>query len=375
MEQTHTLIATTAMGLEAVLAREIKKLGYTDYKVFDGKVEFQGTFTDICKSNLWLRTAGKIYIKLASFEALTFDELFEKTKDVPWGDWIGPEDHFPVSKVTSRKSELFSKSDCQSIVKKAIVEQLRTAHNVTHLPETGSTFSVRIQIENDQVILSIDSSGEGLNKRGYRAHNDQASIRETLAAGLIYLSRWDPKNDVLIDPMCGSGTLLIEAGLMAKNIAPGLHRSFVSETWNCFPEKVWFEERSKASEAVDENAKFRIFGSDENGEALSIARENMEIAELSNIYVQKLSLKDLQSRFETGKIITNPPYGERLQEKEEVEDLYSTMGDHLRNKFKNWSYYILTSHKEFERHFGKKATKRRKLYNGGLECCYYQYFN
>jgi len=371
----HTIIATTAMGLEAVLNREIKDLGISSTTVSDGKVEFEGTLLDCVKANLWLRTAGKIYIKIGTFIATTFDHLFEETKALPWGDWIGPKDAFPISKITSRKSELFSKSDCQAIVKKAIVEHLKSTHNVQTLPEFEAEVAVRIQIENDIVTLSIDTSGAGLNKRGYRAHHDKAPLRETLAAGLLYLSRWNPKEDVLIDPMCGSGTLLIEAGLMATNTAPGLHRSFSCEQWASFPQELWDQARDEAKQAINNDATYRIYGSDNSEKALFIARKNIEQAQLKNIYVQKLPLDLLQSRFQRGKIISNPPYGERLEDKDTVEKLYKTLGKVLRKNFPEWHYYILTSHKGFESHFQQRATKRRKLFNGSIECCYYQYFS
>lgn len=369
-----TLIATTAMGLEAVCARELKALGIDSTRVFDGKVEWEGDLTDICNANLWLRTAGRIYIKVGEFKALTFDELFEQTQDLPWEKWIGPKDRFPVSKVTSRKSELFSKSTCQSIVKKAIVKRLKDAHGVSHLPEMGAQCAVRIQIDKDNVTLSIDSSGEGLSKRGYRAHMDLAPIRETLAAGLILLSRWRPEEDALIDPMCGTGTILIEAGMIAKNIAPGLNRSFAAEKWSCIPKKLWANARQQAKLAIKQDVEFRIYGSDINHTALSVARKNIALAGLDGIYVQKLPVQDLESRFKKGKIITNPPYGERLGDKDDVDALYEDFGDVVAENFPDWHTYIITPHQDFEELFGKKATRKRKLFNANIRCDYYQFY-
>ena len=368
-----TLIATTIMGFESVLAKELRDLGYDNLRVFDTKVEFDCQLKDICRANLWCRTAGRIYIKIAQFEAITFDELFDQTTAIPWEVWIQKKDQFPVSHVTSRKSKLFSKSDCQSIVKKAIAERLKKAHACQVLVETDALFPIRIQIEKDVVTLSIDSSGSGLNKRGYRAHMDQAPLRETLAAGLILLSRWRPNEDVLMDPFCGTGTILIEAGLMANNIAPGLERRFNSENWDAIDRHLWTSTITEARDLIKKDASYRIYGSDHNAKALAIANKNIELAGLSNIFVQKRELHEISSRFDYGKIICNPPYGERLSEIKEVELLHQDMGRIFKEKFPLWSYYILTAHEQFETIFGK-ATKNRKLYNGGMKCWYYQYY-
>ncbi|RAP33178.1 RNA methyltransferase [Candidatus Marinamargulisbacteria bacterium SCGC AG-410-N11] len=369
-----TLIATTAMGLESVLKQEVLQLGYKIDNVYDGKVEFEGDLTDICKTNIWLRTAGRIYIKIATFKATTFDELFDKTKQINWHNWIGKNDRFPISKITSRKSTLFSKSDCQSIVKKAIVSQLQSHYKIHSLPENEANCAIRIQIENDFVTLSLDSSGAGLNKRGYRAHMDIAPIRETLAAGLILLSRWNPTRDILIDPMCGTGTILIEAGMIAQNIAPGLNRSFASEQWKIIPSKLWNNTRQEAIAAKNNHTNFTILGSDINGRSLNIARKNIELANVTNINVQTLPLSEFNSRHKFGKIITNPPYGDRLNQDINIHDLYTEMGAIFKDNIPDWSYYIITPHEQFEQLFNKKATKRRKLFNGNIQCWYYQYF-
>lgn len=369
-----TLIATTIMGFESTLAREVKALGFTEVRVFDTKVEFDGILADIPRANFWLRTAGRIYIKIAQFEAFTFEELFEKTTAINWGEWIQQNDQFPISSVMCRKSDLYSRVDCQRIIKKAVAESLKHTHNCHSLPETGALFPIRVQIENDMVTFSIDASGSGLNKRGYRAHMDAAPIRETLAAGLILLSHWNPERDTLIDPLCGTGTLLIEAGLIAKNIAPGLNREFNSHQWEVLPKAMWNKAETEAKDLIKQNAKFDISGSDKNKTALEVARKNTSIAELPEITIREAELRDLSSDVSRGKIVTNPPYGERLNDIKEAEALYKEMGRVFKREIADWSYYIITPNEHFERLFGEKATKRRKLYNGGIKCWFYQYF-
>ena len=370
-----TLIATTIMGFESILAKEIKSLlNLEKVTVQDTKVEFNAPLSAICDCNIWLRTAGRIYLKTAEFEAITFDELFENTKQIPWENWIRSDDQFPITQISSKKSILFSKSDSQSIIKKAIAERLKTKYKTTKLPETNTKIAIRAQIDKNIVTLSIDTSGEGLHKRGYRTQMDKAPLRETLAAGLILLSNFNAEKDVLIDPFCGSGTLLIEAGLIAKNIAPGLNRTFVSEQFHFLSQKNWQASRQKAKSTIKQDADFKIFGSDKSYRALSIAEENIKRAGLSNIFVQKRDITEIGSRFTKGKIICNPPYGERLDSQEEIEQLIQTMGKTFTKKFPDWSYYIISSHPKFEDHFGIKATKNRKLYNGGIKCWYYQYY-
>ena len=293
----YTFIATTIMGLESILAKELQALGFQT-TVFNTKVEFQGDFVDLFRANLWCRTAGRIYVKIATFNATTFDELFEHAYACDWPFWIGSEDQFPVSKVSSKKSKLFSKSDCQAIVKKAVSKKLQDSYSVRHLSETGSLLPIRIQIENDEVTLSIDTTGEGLNKRGYRAHMSVAPLRETLAAGLVLLSRWRAQEDVLLDPFCGTGTLLIEAGLIACNIAPGLKRSFISQHWKPI-NPIYFEKAyEEAQDSIIKNPSFRIYGSDVSYKVLTIAEKNIEIAGLKNIFIQKRELKEIGSRFD-----------------------------------------------------------------------------
>lgn len=370
-----TLIATTIMGLESILAKEIKTFPNVENIIIqDTKVEFTAPIETICTSNLWLRTAGRIYLKTGYFKATTFDELFEYTRSIPWEHWIQPKDMFPISHISSRKSLLFSKSDSQSIIKKAIVERLKARHKTTHLPETGPKHAIRAQIEKNWVTLSIDTTGEGLHKRGYRAHMNTAPLRETLAAGLILLSHYKPERDVLIDPFCGSGTILIEAGLIARNIAPGLNRNFASEKANYLPQTMWKFSRQEARSAINPQTQFRIFGSDKSYKAIQIAEKNIRLAGLSNIFIQKRDITEIGSRFDRGKLICNPPYGERLDNQVDIETLIRTTGSIFKDKFPSWSYYILSPHPKFETFFNAKATKNRKLYNGGIKCWYYQYY-
>ena len=369
-----TLIATCAMGLESVLTQEIKDLGYKNIQPFNGKVEFIGELADICRANLWLRTAGRVMIKIGEFKATTFDELCDQVRDLPWGQWIGPSDKFPISKVTARKSVIYSKSDSQAIVKKAVADSLKAYHKVSTLPETEAEFAIRLQIENDLATLSIDTSGSGLNKRGYRAHNDMAPLRETLAAGLVLLSRWRPDLEPLLDPLCGSGTILIEAGLIAKNIAPGINRIFASEGWDILPKDLWDKAREEAEDLEIKENNFELFGSDKSWQAIEIAQKNSSLAGIPKITYQKIRLDETIPRYNCGKIITNPPYGERLGDIEEAETLYEEMGAHFKAHFPEWSYYIITPHENFVRHFKIKADKHRKLFNGPIQCWYYQFF-
>ena len=372
----YRLFATTTMGLESVLAKELRQLHYENIKVFDGKVEFDGDLTDICRCNLWLRTAGRVYLKVTQFKAVTFDALYDQTTAIDWKRWIQVHDCFPITKISSRKSTLFSKSDSQAIIKKAIVDALKSQHNVQHLPESsGSIFAIRVQIENDIVTLSIDTTGPGLNKRGYRAHMDKAPLRETLAAGLLLLSRWRPHKDTLYDPFCGTGTILIEAAMIAQNRAPGLYREFAAEKWKLIPKKCWKTARETAISQIKLNVDVDIHGTDINQNALDIAVKNSGLAKIECITFKQRAFKDISAITGLGKIITNPPYGERLNNTAEIESLYCEMGSQFKTHFLDWTYYILSSHDNFEQFFGFKARKNRKLYNGGIQCRFYQYFD
>lgn len=369
------LVATTLMGLEAVLKRECEALAFENIQVSDTKVEFDGTLKTICKANMWLRTAGRVYVKMAHFKALSFDDLFEKSFQCHWADWISQDGQFPVAQVTSKHSVLFSKSDCQAIVKKAIVKKLQKFYSLQHLPETGAVFPIRIFIDKDWVSLYLDTSGSGLNKRGYRSLRAAAPLRETLAAGLVYLSRYHPEKDVLWDPFCGSGTISIEAALMATNTAPGLKRSFNSQAWACMPQSYWKNEYDAACEAVKPRTNFEIIGTDLNQNAIDLAKHNAKLAGLDLAKFYCIPLSALKKQQGKEKLVSNPPYGHRLKDIEVAEALYQQLGSVMRRCFKDWSYYFLSPSESFETLFGSSATKKRKLYNGGIKCWYYQYFH
>lgn len=367
------IIATSAFGLESVLADEIRKLGYKEIKVENGMVTFTGDEMAIVRCNLWLRSADRVLIKVGEFDAVTFDELFEKTKALPWADYIPEDGNFPVAKAKSVKSKLFSLSDSQAIVKKAVVESLKTKYRTDWFRENGPLYSIQVAILKDHVTLTIDTSGPALHKRGYRKLNNEAPLKETLAAGLVLLSKWKSERQFM-DPMCGSGTILIEAAMIGLNMAPGSKRNFISETWDLIPEKTWKMAREETMDMFKYDADFRVLGSDIDGEVLRSARHNIHLFGLDDcISVQRLPISDLMSSREYGYIICNPPYGERLGEKREVEKLYQEMGTVFR-KMDTWSYFILTSHPDFQKLFGRQADKNRKLYNGRILCYYYQYF-
>lgn len=366
------LIATAAFGLESVVAQEVKDLGYTDIKVENGSVTFTGDESSVARCNLWLRSADRVLIKLGEFGATSFEELFEKTKALPWSDYIPEDANFPVAKAKSVKSRLFSLSDSQAIVKKAVVESLKKKYRTEWFEEKGPLYSIQVSLLKDVATLTIDTSGPGLHKRGYRKLNNEAPIKETLAAGMVLLSRWK-KDRPFIDPMCGSGTIPIEAAMIGLNMAPGSRRSFVSEEWPIIPKEIWNQAREEAMDLFDYDADFKVLGSDIDGEVLRNARHNVSQFGLDDyIFFQKLPVSELKSSRKYGCIICNPPYGERLGELREVEALYKDMGKVFK-EFETWSFYILTAHPNFQRHFGRKADKNRKLYNGRIQCYYYQY--
>lgn len=366
------LIATCTFGLEGILKDEVVKLGFEDIVTSNGRVEFSGGEDAIAIANLWLRTADRVLVKIGKFNATTFDELFEKTKACSWEQWITKDGRFPVAKATSVKSKLFSKSDCQSIVKKAIVERLKQKYKINWFEESGENYPVFVNILKDEVTLSIDSSGVGLHKRGYRAKGNEAPLKETLAAAIVFLSHWKPERQ-LADPFCGSGTLLIEAALMGKNIAPGINRTFSSETWNGQMKRSYSSIREEAKDMIEKD-EFRLLGSDIDRHSIQLAMENAKLAGVDDVIAfQKLDVSEFSSSKRVGTIITNPPYGERLSTKKEVEELYQTMGKTF-EKLDDWSYFILTGHLNFERYFGRRATKNRKLYNGNILTYLYQYY-
>ncbi|MCT8976056.1 class I SAM-dependent RNA methyltransferase [Clostridium sp. CX1] len=366
----YTLIATATFGLESIVASELKELGYDDLKIENGKVTFQGDERDIVTCNMWLRTADRILIKMAEFKAVTFEELFQGTLAVDWGS-IMPVDAFMHVEGKSVKSTLFSVPDCQSIVKKAIIEGMKRRYKRDWFSEEGPRYRVEVALLKDIVTLTLDTSGTGLHKRGYRENAGGAPIKETLAAALVLLSKWEPSR-LLADPMCGSGTIPIEAALIGKNIAPGLNRSFISEQWDIIPKSIWEESRRFAKNAVN-NKEFKIMASDMDGRVIRTAMENAKKAGVDEyISFQKMPMQDFSSKKRYGFIITNPPYGERLGEVKQVEALYKDMGE-VFGRLKDWSYFVITAHPEFQKHFGKDADKNRKLYNGRLKCYYYQY--
>lgn len=367
----YTLIATATFGLESVVANELKELGYYDLKVENGKVTFEGDERDIVTCNMWLRTADRVLIKMGEFKAESFEDLFQGTLAVEWGRFM-PVDAFMHIVGKSIKSTLFSVPDCQSIVKKAVVEAMKREYSTEWFSEDGAEYKIEVGILKDIVTLTVDTSGPGLHKRGYRGLSGGAPIKETLAAALVLLSKWEPSR-ILADPLCGSGTIAIEAALIGKNMAPGLNRSFVSENWNIIPKTIWEENRKFAKNAINDK-KIRILASDIDGSVIKIARENAEKAGVADcIAFQKIPMKEFSSKRKYGFIICNPPYGERLGEEREVEQLYRETGD-VFQKLDDWSCFVITSHPEFEKHFGLKADKNRKLYNGRIKCYYYQYF-
>lgn len=374
MENTMSkidLIATTTFGLEAVVKREIQSLGFENIKTFDGRVEFTGDERAIVKSNLWLRCAGRVWVKVGEFTADTFDSLFEQTKALPWGDWIPEDGKFTVVG-KSVKSKLFSVPDCQAIVKKAVVEKMKTKYDVDWFDETGAEYTIQVGILKDVVTLAIDTSGSGLHKRGYRENAMIAPLKETLASAMVQLSFWR-KDRILLDPFCGSGTIPIEAAMLARNIAPGLGRKFASEGWERIDPKIWKEERKAAYQAIDYDIVPELYGSDIDEDAIKIAEENAVKAGVDDcITFEVKSCKDIVLPGDYGVLITNPPYGERIGELKEVEDLYRALGAIMKGN-PTWSTYLITSMEYFETLFGRKADKKRKLFNGRIKTDYYQF--
>ncbi len=365
------LIATSTFGLERIVADELIDLGYDELTVENGRVIFNGDQMDIVTCNMWLRTADRLLIQLSEFKAQTFEELFQGALAVGWGDII-PSDGFMHVTGKSVKSKLFSVPDCQSIVKKAVIEKMKLKYKTTSFPEDGAEYKIEVAILNDIVTLTLDTSGIGLHKRGYREASGTAPLKETLAAALVYISKWKDSR-MLVDPFCGSGTIAIEAGMIMRNIAPGLKREFVSEKWGIIPKKIWSDARTYAKNAINNN-DFEILAGDIDPKVLATAKENSAKAGIEkNIRFSKADAKDFFSGQKHGVIITNPPYGERLGEIKEVEKLYKSIGQAF-SKLDGWSYFILTAYPEFEKCFGKKANKNRKLYNGRIQCYLYQYF-
>ena len=370
--KTYQLMATAASGIEAITGNELKKMGY-NVQVENGKAYFSGTEADIINTNLWLRTADRIKIVFGKFEAKTFDDLFEQTKALPWEQILPMDAEFPVSG-KSQKSTLYSVPDCQAIVKKAIVNRLSEYyHRRTRLPESGALYPIEVAINKDEVILTIDTSGSSLFKRGYRSEKGGAPLKENMAAALVMLTNWFPDRP-FYDPTCGSGTIPIEAALIGLNIAPGLKRSFPSEEWNIFEEGLWDRIRNEAKAAANFDVKLDIGGSDIDPHVIAIAKSNAEKAGVADyVTFKQLALADFTTTKEYGTIVCNPPYGERLSDQEEIEILYKEKGQVFR-PLKTWSKYILTSELLFEEFYGERATKKRKLYNGRLRTDFFQYW-
>ncbi|HYG60314.1 MAG TPA: class I SAM-dependent RNA methyltransferase [Symbiobacteriaceae bacterium] len=365
------LLATCPMGLEALVAREIKDLGIQDVDVDNGSVTFRGDESAICRANLWLRTADRVLVKMARFPATTFEELFQGTRAVPWYEWIPADGNFHING-RSHKSQLTSVPAVQSVVEKAIVERMREKYKLEWFPKSGAKYSVDISLLKDEALLTLDTTGPSLHKRGYRKLAAEAPIKETLASAMIMLSRWHPERPFM-DPMCGSGTIPIEAALIGHNIAPGLHREFAAQGWGRIGDGVWQAARDEAFDKADWDRPVEIIGSDVNSEVLEMAAHHLRAAGLSkSVTLRRLALNKVQTDLKYGYLITNPPYGERLGEREEVEDLYRALG-RMTRQLQEWSVFVITAHKEFERFYGRRADKKRKLYNGRIECDLYQY--
>lgn len=367
------LIAPCHFGLEAVMKREILDLGYEITSVEDGKVTFEGDAEAIAYANVFLRTTERILLKIGQFRAETFEELFEKTKALPWERYIPKDGKFWVTKANSVKSKLFSPSDIQSIMKKAMVERLKTVYHTEWFPEDGSSFPIRVSILKDVVTVGLDTSGVSLHKRGYRKMTAKAPITETLAAALLMLTPWK-KDRILVDPFCGSGTFPIEAAMMAAKIAPGMNRSFLAEEWkHLVPAKHWYNVMDDAAERVDRNVETDIQGFDIDGNVINAARENAKLAQVDHlIHFQQRPVAELSHPKKYGFLVTNPPYGERLEEKEALPELYRTLGECFR-ALDSWSMYLITSYEDAQRYIGKNADKNRKIYNGMLKTYFYQY--
>lgn len=360
-------------GLEAVLKREIIDLGYEITSVEDGRVTFLGDAEAVCRANVFLRTAERVLIKVGSFHAETYDELFEGTKALPWEEFVPENGRFWVTKAASVKSKLFSPSDIQSIMKKAMVERMKMKYHTQWFEEDGDRFPVRVFLMKDEVTVGLDTTGDSLHKRGYRKLTARAPIAENLAAALIMLTPWN-KSRILVDPFCGSGTIPIEAALIAANMAPGMNRSFLSETWShIIPKSEWYDCLDEANELVDFSRMPDIQGYDIDGEMVRISRENARLAGVEKyIHFQKREVQQLSHPKKYGFIITNPPYGERLEEKEALPAIYSALGERYK-ALDSWSLYMITSYEDCQQYIGRKADKNRKIYNGMMKTYFYQF--
>ena len=367
------LVAPCHFGLEAVLKREIQDLGYEITQVEDGKVTFCGDEEAVCRANIFLRTAERVLLKVAKLKAVSFDQLFEKIKELPWEEYIPSDGKFWVAKASSVKSRLFSPSDIQSIVKKAIVERLKDVYHMEWFPETGAEYPIRVSFMKDEALVCLDTTGLSLHKRGYRTMVSKAPIKETLAAALILLTPWK-KDRILVDPFCGSGTFPIEAAMIAANIAPGMNRSFTAEKWtNVLGRKYWYEAVDEANDLVHDDIETDIQGYDIDGEIIRAARQNAKAAGVDHlIHFQQRPLAQLSHPKKYGFLISNPPYGERLEEKSKLPELYTEIGERFRG-LDSWSMYLITSYEDAEKYIGRKADRNRKIYNGMLKTYFYQF--
>ena len=371
--RTFELVVPCHFGLEAVTKREIYDLGYEITRVEDGRVTFTGDEEAICRANIFLRTAERVLLQVGRFHATTFEELFQGIKAIPWEEYIPENGKFWVKKASSIKSKLFSPSDIQSIAKKAMVERMKMSYHVDWFPEDGAAYPVRIFLLKDEVMVTLDTSGDSLHKRGYRLQTSKAPLTETLAAALIMLTPWR-KDRILVDPFCGSGTFPIEAAMMAANIAPGMNREFTAETWtNIIPKQLWYDTVQEAEEMVDTTVEVDIQGYDIDGEVVKAARENAKRAGVDHmIHFQQRAVADLKHPKKYGFVICNPPYGERLEEKADLPELYTQIGKSYAG-LDAWSMYLITSYEDTERYIGRKADKNRKIYNGMLKTYFYQF--
>jgi len=367
------LIAPCHFGLESVMKKEITDLGYEVSQVEDGRVTFIGDAEAVCRANIFLRTTERILLKAGSFHAETFEDLFQGTKAIPWERYLPRDGRFWVAKASSIKSRLFSPSDIQSVMKKAMVERMKGAYGISWFPEDGASYPLRVFLYKDVVTVAIDTSGESLHKLGYRTLTSKAPITETLAAALIMLTPWRADR-ILVDPFCGSGTFPIEAAMMAADIAPGMNREFLSEDWkNLIPRKCWYAAMDEAGDLVRQDVKVDIQGYDIDGEIIRAARANAKAAGVDHmIHFQQRPVSELSHPKKYGFIITNPPYGERIEEKKNLPELYRTIGERYQ-ALDSWSAYIITAYEDTERYFGRKADKNRKIYNGMMKTYFYQF--
>ncbi|MCM1307559.1 MAG: class I SAM-dependent RNA methyltransferase [Butyrivibrio sp.] len=370
---TFPVILPCHFGLEAVLKKEIYDLGYDIERVEDGRITFTGDADAVCRANIFLRTAERVLICVGRFKAFTYDELFENVKACPWEEFIPENGRFWVTKANTVNSRLFSPSDIQSIVKKAMVERMKQRYNVSRFSEDGDAYPVRVFINKDEVTVCLDTTGESLHKRGYRTQAGAAPISETLAAALIMLTPWR-KERILVDPFCGSGTFAIEAAMLAAGIAPGMNRSFTAEKWSNFiGKRLWYDAVSEAREQVNTNIDTDIQGYDADGSVIGIARDNAARAGVDGlVHFQRRPVSELSHSGKYGFIITNPPYGERLEEKEALPQIYAEFGERFK-RLESWSAYIITSYGDAEKYIGRKADKNRKIYNGMIKTFFYMF--